>query len=843
MLAPITFLSAASSVRLAKVIGEKVQPYPLVREVNSFEFATEKTQEGLKQRIELYREKARYGYAVQRGKLRKVLENESRRGQTEREALNHTLLIDVDNWHTPIDLSSPTQETLQAVAEEFVAILPPALRDVSYIAHASSSFGMKKGKAGMHLEFVLDVPLSPVAIKDWLKHLNLTLPEIEKSIALTPSGHTLAWIIDPSLADNSKIVYIAPPTFTDGVQNPFTSDDDRFVLVEKTRASVDLIEEVGSVQLSELNSKINSKVKTLRKAIGLKGGTPRTRGRSSGGFTQQVISSPDAMRLDLYDINDEFAVFNVNGGDSHAYWCRLNDPDLIMNFKGEPPFLFSRADPEGYEAFITRYSKKLVAANPVTTLVFREPVEDKFYVASYDQINDKIIRNPRGCLDMNRISVSNIEQEMNNRGAVAPDPIPSYYMTFDPKADYVFDKANKTINCFSPPELFVRVPAIDDSFKNCSYELNGENEGYALLRILTPNIAKLIHHIAGNNLVCVNHFINWLAFVYQFREVSSTTWMFSGTQGTGKNLFFEKVLRPIWTDQYTSMKELRNLADQFDGGMDRQLLICVDEVHAAQQGGSALIDRLKHMIGREVGTVRAMQTEQRTASFFYNFIMFSNHLDAMVIEHGDRRFNVCPPQMLKLNQVHPSLIDDLSWAEDEVPLFASFLYHFNVNRKAARIALENEAKERMKAASMTSTQVFFDVLKRDPADLDFFIENLMFRVPNVHNLDEKLRHDAGMKIVSRWIEDVLQAYESDVSVDDLRTLYLAIFTDSNITAIKFGQMLAKNQLVKSRPRNRVTNERYYGFKLTFGSTEYDTDSLTSMLKANTAVERKMFAVK
>jgi hypothetical protein len=84
-----------------------------------------------------------------------------------------------------------------------------------------------------HVFFWLSHPVSPALVKAWLKKLNIHT--FATSITLTRTGAALHWPIDPSVADNSKLIYIAPPGVCGGLQPP--SPAPTITLVEREQVA------------------------------------------------------------------------------------------------------------------------------------------------------------------------------------------------------------------------------------------------------------------------------------------------------------------------------------------------------------------------------------------------------------------------------------------------------------------------------------------------------------------------------------------------------------------------------------------------------------------------------
>ena len=214
----VVFLSAKES--LVKEIGlDKTTPYPLAKSFTSHHYTIDKTAEGLQDFEHLLTKSAGSGLCLHKGRLLKKIKNQSRAGMADRNAVTDLLVFDLDGIELPgVNLrGSINEHDIHNIAEQFVALLPPEFNDSSYIAQASASLGLKGNKISLHLFFILKNSVYPRALKNWLKTLNYEIDILADQLTLSSNGHSLRYPLDTSVADNSKLIYIAPPKFN-GVQ-------------------------------------------------------------------------------------------------------------------------------------------------------------------------------------------------------------------------------------------------------------------------------------------------------------------------------------------------------------------------------------------------------------------------------------------------------------------------------------------------------------------------------------------------------------------------------------------------------------------------------------------------
>jgi len=153
---------------------------------------------------------AELGNCLLKGLLNNSLKNESRAGQTKADQETSWAVFDIDG--------------LPYKPAEFLAII--GFEGADYLIQYSASAGIVNSKGesttaqGMdryHIFFMLDKPYSPRHLKEWLKSLNLNLPQLKNHMELTASGMSLRWPLDITVCQNDKLIYIAPPTCGKGV--------------------------------------------------------------------------------------------------------------------------------------------------------------------------------------------------------------------------------------------------------------------------------------------------------------------------------------------------------------------------------------------------------------------------------------------------------------------------------------------------------------------------------------------------------------------------------------------------------------------------------------------------
>jgi len=728
----LVFLKAKQ--RLAKEISNKgTTPYPLTKNFTSEHIQISKSKKGLHDLLKHLQTQAASGACLHKGLLKRPLINESRAMMADRVASTELLILDIDGIQMPTS-QSPDVRT---ISEKIIAQLPECFQDISYIAQASASLGLKKDKISLHLFFLLEQPTQPKILKEWFKLLNYETDILSSQLSLSANGQSLCYKLDPSVAENSKIIYIAPPTFKDNIQDPISGD--RFVIIERGSPTLDprpLLIHVNPERVHNLGVQVKD---NLRKKLNLPKKASKLSTVSIGGESQEVLQNPDKMTIEVSRVNEPYVNCNVNGGDSNGYYFVLTNPHYMYNFKGEPVWEIQKADPDFYRNIFEIFADKIDQDKKLRPVALRDFYTDTYFNGVYDESIEQFT-------DSYPLTPTNkqaIDDFMRTHNRPSLDYVPDARVVFDPTNDkgIQLDEAPYYVNLY----------------RKTKYMLNQEEHVSELtygtadkLHTITPRIATLISHVLGDGKTEFEHFVNWIAYIYQNKQKAMTAWIFTGVPGTGKGLLIHKVLKPLFGEQQVPMRALENIEEQFNLYLRTALFLAVDEFRMGDAGSiGKMADKLKHQITEPNLTIRAMRSNQIELPSFCNFIFLTNRADAVKIEEGDRRYNVAPRQEKKLDVVHVDLLSNIDDIEKELYIFAGVLHKFQVDQRMAHTALENEAKIQMKNISMSVLEEFAAAIRQ--RNLEYFTEILDIPLTNTF--------DAGgistaQRYLKHWLAEV-----------------------------------------------------------------------------------------
>lgn len=743
----VDFLSAADATPLTKTYTRagatwETSAYPMVRDFHS-RSADVATPDDFYTQLIAHSPT----HCVLKGQLSRPLVNESRAGLTLADQPTDWLLLDYD------------ADTGFNSVDEMLAAIDPELADTTYIWQHSSSSGLREtSKLRGHAFILLDQPARPGVIKEWLKACNLRVPALRDLIELSASGFAVRWPLDTTTCQSDKLIYITPPNVR-GEEDPLKGKRFELVTRAKPRAAIDF-----STNPAQTQTQTDELIAELRKKAGLKKISARYRAHGA----VQLLTNPDRAVVTGERHQRGFVYLNLNHGDSWAYYFPEGDPEVLFNFKGEPPCRLQAICPDYYAAYLSTITPEEPQTTPV---VFRDPETDSYYNGLYRTKPEELTLYPVG-------SVQKIEHFLAQYGHPPPDFILDWTVRFDPTTLEVINFEKRWANLFSPTPYLREAPEAPPA--------------EAVPRV----IERVLRSVTVDD-ETYHHFVNWLAYIFQTREKTGTAWLFHGVPGTGKGVLFSRILQPLLGRKYTNIYTTQTIEEMFNAGLEQELITFIDEFKIDDGGhASKLMNKIKNLITEPTALIRGMRRNPVQRRVYNNVIMATNHEDAAPIEEKDRRINVAP------RQATPLLLtaEDVDHIHDELPQFAAFLQQYSCDARAVRTTLKNAARELAIAASETSVNRFFRAVRE--GDFDYFLE---FAMDTTSSAAPDLPQIQYQKIVRDWAKRLADAPRA--SRDELRTAYRYL-QGNQLSASKFSRM-CKIHGVEITPM-RIGNEQVRG---------------------------------
>lgn len=690
------------------------------------------------------------GHCMLKGLVARPLVKESRAGSTDSNAPTELVVLDLDGLPDVFtdDAGNKTSVTLDVLLKAL------SLDQVSHIVQWSASYGIENQKLRAHVFFMLDKPMAAPLLKQWLIQLNHDTPMLSSAMGLTKTGNAISWALDISACQNDKLIYIAPPVLI-GIKNPMGKQP-RISLVKR---KLDRLSFATQINSSAKNKELTHKrLEALREVAGL----PKRKTTYKMHGSVEVLVKPDSCVITEMKQERGFVYFNLNGGDSWAYYHPETNPDYIFNFKGEPAYLTKELLPDYWEE-LTKAGAR-ANSHGQTFLAFCDRATGAYWRGTYDA--------PTDTLDLyvakNETQVRHFAKQ---HGLPLGDFIPEWDLVFDPHDTVRVDFQNRVVNQFALTE-YMKTQA--RQIKACP-----------------PVTAKLIAHVLGGDPLIISHFYNWLACILQQRDRTKTAWVWHGVPGTGKGIVFNRIIRPIFGKAHTSAQNMQTLSEQYNHWMEQSLLIFVDEVQTkALINEQTVVARLKNYITEESVPIRAMHRGAHEVRNYTNWILASNMSDVVTIEQGDRRFNVAGYQKEKL------VITDkeLEAIDKELQNFHDFLLYYNVDVVRAGTVLDTNDRRTMISISESSVDTVGSAILE--GRFGFLMEQLPNATTNISANAVEFNKTEDYKAVLKALLARTDRNNGvcNIARDELKTIFNYVVGGMPTTPNKFTSLLKHHRI-------------------------------------------------
>ena len=609
---------------------------------------------------------AALGHCLIKGLLHRDLDNEPRAGATKSEDHTRWLCLDLDN----APFKSPA---------EFMRCIPE-LSDISHIIQYSASSGVstKPDRTSCHIFVLLDKPIPAGYAKTWLMESNLTVKALREGITLSPAGAALHWPLDVTTCQNDKLLYIAPPALGKGVRSTL-KDSERIQLVPGKQQTLSHKLFVPKRTVERLNEEKRTLLNDLRKNDNLK----PLRSNTKWVGDVEIQPKPGEATITGHKIERGFVYFNLNGGDSWGYYHPEGNHELIKNFKDEPAYYTRELLPEYFKAQSTAVKEQQLqpTAGGEVILAFRDKRTAQYFNGSWNPSTQHLELHPAK-------SELQLNHWMQNHGMAPFDVIPVWDVIFDPQSEVILDEEARTINTYVPSKYFRQeIPSTPASLNAC------------------PLIKRImLSAVSGNKEdETFEHWLNWLAVIFQLRTKPMTAWVLHGLEGTGKGLVINKILSPLLGRNYVQSKRASELEEKFTGWLETALIAFVDEVRVSASMRKDIISSdLRNFITEEYITIRNMNRASYQVKSYFGMIFSSNESDPVTIKADDRRYNVGAFQRVKL-EISQDEVD--FGIERELPAFMNYIMTRKADRTMAAKPVKNEAHNILVENSRTSIDV------------------------------------------------------------------------------------------------------------------------------------------
>ena len=288
-----------------------------------------------------------------------------------------------------------------------------------------------------------------------------------------------------------------------------------------------------------------------------------------------------------------------------------------------------------------------------------------------------------------RSKKENLVDEFENEFKIRPnDLIMVSGTTFEPNNKEEFIKQENGTFLRNEFKLSKYLQMKGDEIDNVNFRFENLKTFYFLLHLLNHDYQR------------VQWVINWLAYFFQELKKSQVALVLIGIQGTGKNIFFNQIIRPLFGEAYTKAINDKSLNTKYKGSLiENVIFLNLDEISANTSLSDSQKNFIKALITNESVTIeKKFENLEQETLLYAQVLITSNEAYAVEIEPNDRRYTVFPTgeTLLSTNFLGLASYEALSDVlQSELEMFACYLKAYPVDVQLANAALSTPEKDEM----------------------------------------------------------------------------------------------------------------------------------------------------
>ena len=191
-------------------------------------------------------------------------------------------------------------------------------------------------------------------------------------------------------------------------------------------------------------------------------------------------------------------------------------------------------------------------------------------------------------------------------------------MNFDPHGEKITKNTSGIyeLNIFSPTKIMQR------AYK--AREELGTHSDFAWLQKF-PCISLILQNLCVTP-DRVRYFLNWLSFIFNRLEKTGNAILFKGAQGTGKTLFFDRIISYFMGEKFCVTLTNDDIDSKFTSPKLRNaLFVCFNEVKCGSNEGNKSYEKLKIYITDPTLRIERKGVDTDETNNCFNCLFYSNH--------------------------------------------------------------------------------------------------------------------------------------------------------------------------------------------------------------------------
>lgn len=230
--------------------------------------------------------------------------------------------------------------------------------------------------------------------------------------------------------------------------------------------------------------------------------------------------------------------------------------------------------------------------------------------------------------------------------------------------------------------------------------------------------AYIFEVICSNKEIVYKRVISWLAGLFtNLRSINKTALLLQSSPGCGKNTLTDFLCEVVGKQNQLEVTGIGSITQRFNSELYGKRLVVINEMSSIPAEFHSQFDKLKTFITDDRITVEPKGIEMYTIDNIGNYILMTNHKDAMSLEQGDRRYECI--------EVSDARVKDVAyWTNLRSKCFnnqevadAFYTYLLDFEAESLFKILKSELRSDIQQASKFNTLKFLEAFIDNPQEL------------------------------------------------------------------------------------------------------------------------------
>ena len=218
---------------------------------------------------------------------------------------------------------------------------------------------------------------------------------------------------------------------------------------------------------------------------------------------------------------------------------------------------------------------------------------------------------------------------------------------------------------------------------------------------------------ANNDQTVYNYIISWFAGLFtNLKGINMVALAMVASQGTGKGFFLQFLKYLLRGANVCESQGVGSITQKHNTAIQNKRLVVINEMSSTRDEFKSNFDKIKTYISDPVVQLEPKGVDPFQINNIGNYILFTNHRDAIIIEESDRRYAVFEMSSIHINDTaYFANLADKCFNQEVANAFYTYLLDFPAVN--IRVIPDTDLRREMMTISKSTPLKFLDAIREE----------------------------------------------------------------------------------------------------------------------------------